>query len=71
VFDEMRDVPAATLAAWRLQLTTFLLLPGAVTQWLHLCSEKKSAILENWHWILASGFCLAVHFGWVMLRQVE
>ena len=36
VFASIPDVPACTLAAWRLQLTTFLLTPAAVYQFLHL-----------------------------------
>ena len=36
VFASIPDVPTCTLAAWRLQLTTFLLTPAAVYQLLHL-----------------------------------
>lgn len=36
VFASIPDVPTCTLAAWRLQLTTFLLTPAAVYQYLHL-----------------------------------
>ena len=36
VFASIPDVPTCTLAAWRLQLTTFLLTPAAVYQFLHL-----------------------------------
>lgn len=32
-FEEMAEVPPLTLAAWRLQLTSVLLLIGAAYQW--------------------------------------
>ena len=38
VFASIPDVPTCTLAAWRLQLTTFLLTPAAVYQFLHLAA---------------------------------
>jgi hypothetical protein len=66
VFSEMREVPALTLAAWRLQLTALVLLPGAVAQHRRLEPEDKARALLAMRWLAASGACLAVHFGaWV------
>lgn len=33
VFEQMRDVAPFTLAAWRLQLTSVILMCGALWQW--------------------------------------
>lgn len=39
-FKLVSDVPAVTLAAWRLQLTGVLLLPGAIIQYRKLSSGQ-------------------------------
>ncbi|GLC33755.1 hypothetical protein PLESTM_000107800 [Pleodorina starrii] len=66
VFSLMPEVPAITLAAWRLQLTSVLLGVGAVAQWRHLSPSDRSRALRSCGWLVGSGACLAVHFGsWV------
>ena len=40
VFATMRKVPALTLAAWRLQLTTLLLVPGCIVNYRSLPSGE-------------------------------
>jgi len=63
----MKEVPPITLAAWRLQLTTVLLLIGAVYQWrTGMDVEVRAQALGSWRLVLGSGTCLAIHFGsWV------
>ncbi len=66
VFKMMEDVPAITLAAWRLQLTTVLLFMGAAWQWRGMNSDERRQTWQNAHLVAASGVCLAFHFGcWV------
>mmetsp|Transcript_15190 Transcript_15190/g.26341 ORF Transcript_15190/g.26341 Transcript_15190/m.26341 type:complete len:442 (+) Transcript_15190:67-1392(+) len=66
-FKQMMDVPAITLAAWRLQLTGVLLSIGAVWQWFReLGPEERARCFASWHLMLGSGICLGLHFGlWV------
>ena len=47
VFASIPDVPTCTLAAWRLQLTTFLLTPAAVYQFLHLPAGIPVEVDDN------------------------
>ena len=47
VFASLPDVPTCTLAAWRLQLTTFLLTPAAVYQFLHLPAGIAVEVDDN------------------------
>lgn len=66
VFSKMSDVPAITLAAWRLQLTSLVLLPGAIVQYRRLEAEDQQRTLKALKLMLISGTCLAIHFGaWV------
>jgi hypothetical protein len=66
VFKLMAEVPPITLAAWRLQLTTLLLLPGAVVQYRALQPGVQREVLSNGAWLAGSGACLAAHFAlWV------
>ncbi|GFR49511.1 hypothetical protein Agub_g11552, partial [Astrephomene gubernaculifera] len=66
VFSLMPEVPALTLAAWRLQLTAVLLGLAAAQQWRDMSAEDRSRTLHSSGWLAASGACLAVHFGsWV------
>ncbi|GIM12972.1 hypothetical protein Vretimale_16154 [Volvox reticuliferus] len=62
----MREVPAVTLAAWRLQLTSLFLGLGAAVQWRQLAPADRLRALRLTGWLAGSGACLAVHFGsWV------
>ncbi|KAK9824921.1 hypothetical protein WJX74_006823 [Apatococcus lobatus] len=65
-FASMTEVPPVTLAAWRLQLTSFLLAPGAVYQYRHMPSDQRQQLLRSVPLMLASGTFLALHFAcWV------
>lgn len=62
----MGDVPALTLAAWRLQLTALLLAAPATWQYQQLSGEARAHARRSAGWLSASGACLAAHFGlWV------
>ncbi|KAL0053403.1 hypothetical protein WJX82_005226 [Trebouxia sp. C0006] len=66
VFASIPDVPTFTLAAWRLQLTTCLLSPAAIYQYLQLSTADKKRLLRDILLVLASGAFLGVHFSfWV------
>mmetsp|Transcript_32074 Transcript_32074/g.76227 ORF Transcript_32074/g.76227 Transcript_32074/m.76227 type:complete len:412 (-) Transcript_32074:512-1747(-) len=63
VFRSMPEVPPVNLAAWRLQLTSVLLIPLAMFEWRRMSADKRrSTMLSGWI-LAASGACLAVHFG--------
>lgn len=51
VFEQMRDVAPFTLAAWRLQLTSVILMCGALWQWRGMVSGRKPAC-EPLEWLL-------------------
>lgn len=51
VFEQMRDVAPFTLAAWRLQLTSVILMCGALWQWRGMVSGWKPAC-EPLEWLL-------------------
>ncbi|KAG2435052.1 hypothetical protein HYH02_012049 [Chlamydomonas schloesseri] len=62
----MPEVPAITLAAWRLQLTSVFLGLGAAGQWRGMSRDDRGRTLGSAAWLAGSGACLAVHFGaWV------
>ncbi|MEW5305400.1 MAG: hypothetical protein WDW36_007940 [Sanguina aurantia] len=66
VFEQMRDVAPFTLAAWRLQLTSVILMCGALWQWRGMDVELRECTRSCWRWLVGSGLFLAVHFGsWV------
>ncbi|DBA79052.1 TPA: hypothetical protein ACH3X1_008910 [Trebouxia sp. C0004] len=66
VFASIPDVPTFTLAAWRLQLTTCLLSPAAIYQYMQLSTADRKRLLRNILLVLASGAFLGVHFSfWV------
>lgn len=66
VFQMMPLVPPITLAAWRLQLTGVLLLPGAAVQGWGMGQDLRRQLVHSGLLLMASGVCLAVHFGcWV------
>lgn len=61
-----------TNAGWRLQATSFILLPGFLWQWLRLPRVTHERTLEatNVTIIAFSGVALALHFGlWVRLHH--
>jgi drug/metabolite transporter (DMT)-like permease len=63
---ENDDMPPLTVAAWRLQATTLVLAPPALYQWRHAAAEVRLKTLQLWWLLMASGACLAAHFGtWV------
>lgn len=63
VFEMIEGVAGLTKAAWRLQATSLVLLPGFLLQY----SRADSALRHDWRGSLgllcASGLCLALHFG--------
>jgi len=66
VFSTMPDVPPINLAAWRLQLTSLLLIPGAIANWRKMSADRRQDTLASVWVLLLSGACLSVHFGcWV------
>eukprot|EP00887_Chlorella_sp_A99_P004332 scaffold15.g4332.t1 len=66
VFALMTEVPALTLAAWRLQLTSVFLGVGAAVQWRSMASDVRALTLRKSGLLALSGSALAVHFGsWV------
>lgn len=63
VFEMIEGVAGLTKAAWRLQATSLVLLPGFLLQY----SRADSTLRHEWRGSLgllcASGLCLALHFG--------
>ena len=59
-------MPPLTAAAWRLQATSLVLLPPFVYQWRRAQPETRLKTQQLWWLLMASGACLAAHFGtWV------
>lgn len=57
------DAPSLAVAAFRLLLATLILFPWA---WLRHRPLLRRLVPADWGWLLASGFCLAVHFStWI------
>ena len=70
-FAMMRGVPPITLAAWRLQFTSLLLVTAAFVQWRGMDSTLKQDTLDNIKWLAGSGTALAIHFAcWVASVQL-
>ena len=68
VFRTMTDIPPILKAAWRLQATTIVLIPGFLYQWKTCEDEVKSWILDRRQLIFLglSGVFLWLHFAtWV------
>ncbi|CAG9465306.1 unnamed protein product [Pedinophyceae sp. YPF-701] len=66
VFASMSDVPAVTLASWRLQATAVLLSGPAAWQVKCMTAEQRIHFVGHWTALVASGLALAAHFGlWV------
>jgi drug/metabolite transporter (DMT)-like permease len=68
LFQHVDSIPPLLRASWRLQLTSLVLFPLFVAQWLQTQNEVKEAFFTKRTWLLltASGVALAAHFGtWV------
>jgi drug/metabolite transporter (DMT)-like permease len=68
LFQHVDAVPPLLRASWRLQLTSVVLLPFFVRQWLSMDETTERGFRERRTWLLllASGAALAAHFGaWV------
>ena len=68
LFQEVGDVPPLLKASWRLQLTSILLAPLALVQWIQHGNDLKHKFAERETilWLFAGGLFLALHFGaWV------
>lgn len=68
VFSMMPEVPAMTLAAWRLQMTTAIMIPAAVFEVVAQMDTNTRWRLARAVWtLLLNGSLLALHFGlWVL-----
>ncbi|KAL6775781.1 hypothetical protein ACKKBG_A18460 [Auxenochlorella protothecoides x Auxenochlorella symbiontica] len=68
VFSMMPEVPAMTLAAWRLQMTTAIMVPAAVFEVVAQMDTNTRWRLARAVWtLLLNGSLLALHFGlWVL-----
>ncbi len=67
VFEMIEDVSGLSKAAWRLQATSLVLLPGFIIQYAKARDSLKVQWRGSMHLLFASGFCLALHFGtWLM-----
>ena len=67
VFEMIEDVGGLSKAAWRLQATSLVLLPGFVVQYARAEESLKLQWKNSMHLLTASGICLALHFGtWLM-----
>ena len=67
VFEMIEDVGGLSKAAWRLQATSLVLLPGFMVQFLRAEDSLKLQWKNSMHLLTASGICLALHFGtWLM-----
>ena len=68
LFQQVDEVPPLLRASWRLQLTSLILAPMAVAQWIVHRDEISDRLMERntIFWIFAGGIFLALHFGaWV------
>ena len=67
VFEMIEDVGGLSKAAWRLQATSLVLLPGFMVQYARAEESLKLRWKNSMHLLTASGICLALHFGtWLM-----
>ena len=67
VFEMIEDVGGLSKAAWRLQATSLILLPGFMVQYARAEESLKLRWKNSMHLLTASGICLALHFGtWLM-----
>ena len=68
LFQQMDEIPPLLRASWRLQLTSIVLAPFAIYQWLNVKGEVKAKMYQKntLLWLSAGGIALALHFGsWV------
>ena len=68
LFQHVQEIPPLLRASWRLQLTSIVLAPLALIQWIGTSDEVKSQFWTKRSWMLlgGSGLALAAHFGaWV------
>ena len=68
LYSNRSTVPPLLRASWRLQLTSLILAPMAVVQWIVHRDEISDRLMERntIFWIFAGGIFLALHFGaWV------
>ena len=65
LFQQVDEVPPLLRASWRLQLTSLILAPMAVVQWIVHRDEISDRLMERntIFWIFAGGIFLALHFG--------
>lgn len=69
-FKYIAEVPPMTLAAWRLQLTSCILVLAAALQWRGMPGADKARVFRDWRYSLFSGVALGLHFGtWVWSLQ--
>ena len=69
IFQHVDQIPPLMRASWRLQLTTLMLIPFAISQYRKLTIEQRQLIFARDSVLLqiASGIFLAAHFGtWVI-----
>lgn len=67
VFELIDGVAGLTKAAWRLQATSLVLLPGFLVQYYRADVELRESWKGSLGLLAASGVCLALHFGtWLM-----
>ena len=67
VFELIEGVGGLSKAAWRLQATSLVLLPGFIVQYARADESLKLQWKNSIHLLTASGICLALHFGtWLM-----
>ena len=66
-FELIEGVAGLSKAAWRLQATSLVLLPGFMVQYARAEESLKLQWKNSMHLLTASGICLALHFGtWLM-----
>lgn len=68
LFQQVDEIPPLLRASWRLQLTSLVLAPFAIYQWLNIDSQIKRQMYQKNTilWLFAGGTALALHFGsWV------
>jgi hypothetical protein len=70
-FTYIGDVPALTLASWRLQLTALITLAAGAVQWRHnMPGDARMRLYADWWLSALSGVALALHFAtWVWSLQ--
>ena len=71
VFELIEEIAPVTKAAWRLQATAVVLLPGFLWQYARADGEMRQRFSGSASVLAVSGVCLAVHFGsWLMSLEL-